>query len=187
MKKHHFQQNQYHWQDLLSILTLETASLAATDRAWVSAGLRRIAALQERLHALFVQAGGPGICSACQGHCCDCGKNHLTLVNLLGFLIEHRSPPEPDYAGPCPFLGPDGCMLRPPDRPFNCVTFLCEEIESRLESEEKDLFYALEKELRTAYEEFDSRFAGSTLRGIFIRAERLNGRPFLGRPSAAER
>jgi hypothetical protein len=64
------------------------------------------------------------------------------------------------------------------------VTFLCEEVEDRLDSSSRESFYHHERQLRRLYAEFDRRYAGSGLCGIFIRAESLAGRPFLEAPKA---
>jgi hypothetical protein len=59
------------------------------------------------------------------------------------------------------------------------VTFICEQVLDSLGSEGSGRFQCLEQELRSLYLAFDDRYAGSSLRGLFIRAERLDGRPFL--------
>jgi hypothetical protein len=65
--------------------------------------------------------------------------------------------------------------LEPAGRPFNCITFICDGIEDRLDAAGREGFYTRERELRGLYEEFDARYAGSSLRGILIRASRLRG------------
>jgi len=64
------------------------------------------------------------------------------------------------------------------------VTFLCEAVEDRLDPSSREAFYQHERQLRRLYAEFDRRYAGSGLCGIFIRAESLAGRPFLEAPKA---
>jgi hypothetical protein len=170
------------WHRTLSRLKEEFHRLPETERDWIGGRLASISLLQEALHELFLQAQGPRLCAECLGACCDGGKNHLTLVNLLGFLIEGEDPPELRFEQPCPLLGEAGCVLPLPRRPFNCVTFLCEAVEAGLSPEKKAQFYVLERQLRVLYEEFDRRYSGSSLRGLLIRAERLGDRPFLQRP-----
>ncbi len=160
----------------------ELGRLAPAERLWMEEHLKQVQQLQGDIHAFFDKAQGGGVCAGCHGACCEKGRHHLTLVNLLGFLVAGQSPPEPDFSLTCPFLGPKGCRLEPARRPFNCVTFNCEAIEERLCEEDRSTFYRLEKELRALYQKFDSRYAGSSLRGLLIRAERLAGRPFLQRP-----
>jgi hypothetical protein len=163
------------WERIVDGLGEEVLRLPPAERAWIAARLERIGRLQEELHALYLQADGPGACSRCGGSCCDRGRHHPTLVNLLRYLLAGRQTPRPDFTRPCPFLGDSGCLLEPSGRPFNCVTFICDDIEDRLDTAGREGFYARERELRGLYEEFDARFAGSSLRGILIRAFRLRG------------
>lgn len=170
------------WQSILTRLRHETRALSPDERDWIALRLVRIAEIQERMHQFFLSAGGARTCGECLGECCDRGKNHPTLANLLPYLLEGTNPPEPDFSRPCPYLGEGGCRFEPGRRPFTCVTFLCDEVEARLTPEERLAFYALEKELRRIYLDFDGRYAGSSQRGILIRAERLGDLPFLAPP-----
>jgi len=130
----------------------------------------------------FRGRGGDELCRDCGGACCEKGKNHMTLVNF--FACHYAgSVPEPDFTLTCPFLSEKGCRISPPHRPFNCVTFICDRIEENLPTEKREEFYSHEKKLRTIYEEFDLRYAASSLRGILIRAARLGERPLLAPPA----
>lgn len=170
------------WQQTLARVRGELEQLPVAERAWLQARLGRIEALQEELHARFLAAGGAGLCRDCSGACCACGRNHLTLGNLLALLLAGEEPPVPDWTAPCPWLAADGCRLAPGRRPFNCISFLCEAVEERLGPESRDAFYALERELRQGYAELAERYAGAGLQGLLLRAERLGRRGFLGRP-----
>ena len=172
------------WRQLVDRLEAEYARLAPAERGWLADRLAQVADCQERLHAFFLQAGGAQLCRDCAGDCCGCGKNHLTLVNLLGYLAAGEALPEPEFSRTCPFLTDSGCRHEVGRRPFNCVTFLCEKVEGRLEPASREAFYRRERQLRRLYAEFDRRYAGSSLRGIFIRSESLAGRPFLDAPRA---
>jgi hypothetical protein len=173
------QHNEQLWRHCLAAVDREYLALDFRERAWIVERLRRIAVLQQQLNELFVAAGGPAACSRCLGACCERGKNHFTLVNLLAFLSAGQRPPVPDFRRTCPFLGDRGCVLDAARRPFNCVTFICEQVLDPLGSEGSGRFQRLEQELRSLYLAFDERYAGSSLRGLLIRAERLDGRPFL--------
>ena len=177
------------WHAIMTRLTSELSALPPGERAWMAAELAGIARLQADLHRDVRATGGETVCAGCVEVCCDRGKNHLTLVNALFELLEGRIPPF-DAAAPCPQLGPAGCLLPPEHRPFNCITFNCEAVENRLSAEARVRFYAIEKELRRRYLRFDRRYAGSSLRGLLIRASRLGPTPFLSRldrsPTAAE-
>jgi hypothetical protein len=174
---------QQQWGAIVAGLSAEVARLPALERRWMTARLARIGRLQRRLHRLFLMADGPELCRRCQGGCCDCGRNHLTLVNLLPFLLAEQAPPAADFSRICPFVGAQGCLLEPSRRPYNCVIFLCDTVDSALSAGQRQLFSALERRLRTLYLEFDQRYAGSSLRGIFIRHQTLCGAPFLCPPA----
>jgi hypothetical protein len=167
------------WHRTVTGLRSELAGISPEERNWITARLGEVVRLQERLHALFLGADGEQMCRSCRGLCCERGRNHPTLVNLLGYLLEERDPPAPDFTLTCPFLGPRGCRIEIGRRPFNCVTFVCEGVEQRLDEAGRESFYALEKELRREYETFAKRFAGAGLRGLLIRAERLGDGPLL--------
>jgi len=172
------------WRRLIACLYDEFSRLEPAEKAWLETKLAQVADCQRQLHDYFLQAGGSQLCQDCAGDCCGCGKNHLTLINLLGYLVVGETVPEPEFFRPCPFLGDAGCRHDVERRPFNCVTFLCEEVEERLDPSKRASFYHYERQLRQLYAEFDRRYAGSGLCGIFIRAESLAGRSFLGNPKA---
>jgi hypothetical protein len=174
---------QQQWGAILTGLSGEVALLAKDERLWMTSRLARIGRLQRRLHRLFLAAGGLELCRRCQGDCCGCGRNHMTLINLLPFVLADEAPPAMDFSRTCPYSGDSGCLLEPSRRPFNCVIFLCEEVEAALSSAQRHLFLALEGRLRDLYLEFDHRYAGSSLRGLFIRNQTLGGAPFLSPPA----
>lgn len=169
------------WQQTLAAVRTDLAALPPGERAWLEQHLAALGVLQERLHGLFLAAGGPDLCRACDGACCGCGRNHLTLGNLLALLLQGLEPPAPDWAAPCPWLGPAGCRLSVAWRPFNCVSFVCEAVEERLGAAGCAAFYALERELRRSYEELADRYAGAGRQGLLLRSERLGGKGFLAR------
>lgn len=168
------------WQTIVTRLSAEIADLPPEERAWITAELAGIARLQGDLHRDVRACGGEAICAICVDNCCDRGKNHLTLVTALFALLDGGTPPF-DATAPCPQLGPAGCLLVPEQRPFNCITFNCEAVESRLPEAAKRRIAAIERELRRRYLRFDRRYAGSSLRGLLIRAARLGPTPFLSR------
>jgi len=169
------------WRQTLARVRRELSQLPGTEKRWLQENLAHIQALQRQIHSYFQAADGDRLCAACSGACCEKGRHHLTLVNLLGFLLADEAPPQPDFTSTCPFLGPTGCRLDIGRRPFNCITFNCELVENALSKKQQDEFYRLEQRLRTCYELFDQRYAGSSLRGLLIRAERLGGGSFLAR------
>jgi len=163
---------QYPWQDILAHLTAGLAALPAAERDWLWKRVARIEALQRQLHAFFLQAGGAAICRDCRGACCARGLHHLTLPNLLSYLLRREVPPRPDFAATCPLLGETGCLWPPERRPFNCVTFFCEQVEDNLDGQGRRRFYDLEGDLRCCYREIAGRYPAAGLRGIWIALER---------------
>ena len=170
------------WRRTLAAVRDELNGLQPAERNWLAEHLQALGALQERLQALFVAAGGPTLCRDCDGACCGCGRNHLTLGNLLAILLAGGEPPVPAWSAPCPWLGAGGCRLDVAQRPFNCVSFICEAVEARLSGQERDSFYALERELRLGYEELARRYLGAGRQGLLLRAERIGAQGFLTRP-----
>lgn len=170
------------WSELLDRLRAEVQALPSGERRWIAQRLSAITLVQEELHACAANAGSETVCAGCVEVCCDRGKHHTTLVNLLFYLIEGQAPPVADFNRPCPQLSPAGCLYSPGRRPFNCVTFNCAAVEDRMPVAARERFYTLEPALRALYESFDQRYAGSSLRGLLIRAERLGSRPLLSRP-----
>ncbi len=169
------------WRRSLQRIRNELVEMSTDERLWLKENLLQIQQLQRRIHRFFESVDGDRHCAVCHGACCEKGRHHLTLVNLLGFLIVEEEPPTPDFSATCPFLGAQGCRLDIGRRPFNCVTFNCDTIENALDEAGRTSFYQLEAELRRRYEHFDQRYAGSSLRGLLIRAESLGEGSFLQR------
>lgn len=169
------------WRQLVSALSLEVGGISVAERAWMKEGLAEIARIQEAIHALFEKGGGKSDCRSCGGACCDRGKYYPTLVNILPYLLEGERAPEPDFSSPCPFLHRQSCLLPPPRRPFICITFFCAPTLEGLSAGDRNRYLALEKDLRSLYEVFDGRYAGSSPGGFLNRGAALGDRPLLGR------
>ena len=170
--------NDERWRQIVAALQKELMQLRPDEISWIEQRLDNVHLLQRRLHQLFIAADGAEHCSNCAGQCCELGHNHMTLVNVISCLLNGDLPPV-NFSNSCPFLAHDGCSLAVEHRPFNCVTFICDRVEDALGSERQQQFYALEAELRTLYTAFDERYLGSSMRGILIRSQRINGAPFL--------
>ncbi len=170
------------WPALLTGLRGELAALDDVARLWLARQVDEIAALQAELDDLSRSAGGPAICAACDDNCCGCGRHHLTLTNLLAYLLDGEEPPAPDFNCTCPFLGDTGCRLPVARRPYNCITFFCEALEERLDREERELLCCLDRQLRRVYQRIAERFPAATLRGFWIALERAGGGHLLSSP-----
>lgn len=103
----------------------------------------------------------------------------MTLANLLCYLQKGEQPPAADFSRTCPFLGDQGCLLVIESRPYNCISFVCDMIETSLTSPEVVDFYSLEQQLRAIYQEFAERYVGAGMTGLLIQSERLLGQAFL--------
>lgn len=160
------------FENLLPRLRTELAGLGDTERHWLVNRITEIATVQYELDALFHEAAGPALCAGCSGACCDCGRHHLTLTNLLGYLLADEEPPHPDFSRSCPFLGEQGCRLPPTRRPYNCITFFCEELDAQLDPCQRSRLGELDRRLRTAYQAIVERYPAASLRGLWIALER---------------
>lgn len=169
------------WPLLVQRVREEVSTLSNEDRAWLSERIASIEELQLSLDKLFSWAGGFSACAACDGSCCACGKHHLTLTNLLAYLLAEETPPTPAFDSPCPFLGCEGCLLPVARRPYNCITFFCEVLEDRLDDQEKKQLRALDHQLRREYQRVEERYPAASLRGLWIAMERIGEGPLLQR------
>lgn len=165
------------WSTILQRINSEIETLDDVERGWLNERLAAIASLQIALDELFSKAGGNYACAGCEGACCGCGRHHITLTNLLGYLLAGEIPPTPDFSRTCPFLGEQGCCLPVARRPYNCITFFCETLEDRLDADQCAQLRALDRQLRSEYQRVADRYPAASLRGIWIALERIgNGR-----------
>jgi hypothetical protein len=166
------------WAATLARTRRELAELPAGEHGWLAAQVARIGARQTELDGLFREIDGPALCADCLGGCCQ-ARHHVTLTNLLGCLLAGQEPPAPDFAPGCPMLGAQGCRLPAAHRPFNCVIFLCDEVDRHLTQAQRDRFATIEAELRRSYHEVAERCPGASLRGLLIAAARVGENPLL--------
>ncbi len=174
--------HQPNWSALLQSISLEVASLGNDERAWLKQRLAAIAALQVELDELFCKAGGLTACRDCDGACCGCGRHHVTLTNLLAYLLEDETPPAPDFSRTCPFLAERGCLLTVDRRPYNCITFFCETLEEQLDADDCKALRSLDQRLRNQYQRIAARYPAASLRGLWIALQRLGDGALLSTP-----
>ena len=161
------------WPGLLEKLRDELGALDASDRQWLRHRLESIAAIQLDLDNLFQAAGGSQACAECDGACCGCGRHHLTLANLLAYLLRDEAPPVPDLSKTCPYLAESGCLLPVDRRPYNCITFFCEQLEVNLSAADRQQLRLLDRQLRQEYLCLAERYPAASLRGLWIALERI--------------
>ncbi len=146
----------------------------------------RVRACKEEMHAIVDVVGGAGICAGCGGECCRTGKYHVTVVDLLTYLVDCRELFTPRFGlNACPYVGDRGCLMEPAYRPFNCITFNCDRVERLLPAAESTRLGSLEGELRSLYRTFEELFGTRLMGGVLMNAERSrrNASPFPGTTS----
>lgn len=161
------------WPALLHRVTRDLSTLSAAELFWLNERLGAIETLQVALDDLFCKANGLASCSGCDGACCGCGRHHLTMTNLLAYLLKGEQPPTPDFDRTCPFLGERGCLLAVGRRPYNCITFFCDSLEEQLNEMEREQLRILDCQLRSEYQSIAERYPAASLRGLWIALERV--------------
>lgn len=169
------------WDQIVSEVRQQYQTLGQDEKNWLRPRLHDIADLQQQLNSLFVAAAGEQHCAHCAGGCCGSGHHHVTLVNLLQYVSRQEQPPVPDFRRSCPFLGHQGCLLPVDRRPYNCISFICDIVESSLDVEQVKEFYQLEARLRQMYLAVARRYQGAAMTGLLLQYSRLHGRSFFHR------
>ena len=157
------------WRLAVTAVTVEFQSLTSSRLSEVRTAVEALVALKLAMHAVAEMVDCAEICSGCGGECCSRGKYHFSVIDLIVFLSTGRELFEPDFAnGMCPYLGGNGCLMPAAFRPFTCITFNCERIESSLQPLDREFFYAAEKKLRLSYKQLQEIFADSRMRGALM-------------------
>jgi len=169
------------WEQALACCRAELYSLPQSEVDWLKDRLKLIARLQGELDRLFRTANGPACCTSCAERCCSCGRHHFTLTNLLGFLLQGKTPLRPDFRRACPFGGTAGCDLDVAFRPYNCVSFVCDQVEAGMDGAARSAFYRIEQQLRGVYQAIADRYPAASLQGLLIAMERTGDKPLLQR------
>ncbi len=167
------------WDLAVDALVTEHAALPHSRKGVVAGLVEAVKGVKEALHGIAEGVSVAEICAACGGECCLSGRFHVTVVDILVYLAEGRELFTPGFGqGRCPYLGARGCLMAPPYRPFNCVTFNCERVESLLEPPAKERSVSLERELRALYGRFEGEFGNRFMGGLLQNYERdvLQGR-----------
>lgn len=148
--------------------------------------LQAVRELKRDIHQYAAAIDGSAICAECGGQCCATGKHHFTVVDLLVSLTEEKAVVVPRFSsGSCPFLGGEGCLMEPEFRPYNCVTFNCDRIDSLLPPFEREAFMNAERKLRSTYRAMEEFFGNTFMQGLIITCERdllRDRKPVLGLP-----
>jgi hypothetical protein len=161
------------WDQGVAALGKEYAMLSPSLKAHLDQCAAAVKSCKENLHKIVRGVRAADICAQCFGECCKGGKNHVTTVDLLVYLAEGKTIFTPAFEqGICPYLGEKGCIMEPDFRPFNCIAFICERIEGVLDTLERESFYAVERELRDLYNDYEQLFDNSFRYGLLSNYER---------------
>ena len=109
------------------------------------------------------------LCERCNGICCRYGKHHFTVVELIVYLVSEYELFTPSFENPvCPYIGDTGCLMEPALRPFNCIIFICEDLDNRLDEASRAELSAIEKKLRQLYLQIDQLLGNRFGNGLLI-------------------
>ena len=106
--------------------------------------------LKGELLGLTLDKGGAEICCNCGGICCNNGKFHISVLDLMAFFHTSTEPPAPDFGKSplCPYGFSEGCSMMPRFRPVTCVIFNCELVDSLIEGDNLKRLHGCEKKIR---------------------------------------
>ena len=171
------------WDKGVALVRKEYEALSPSLKTHLNKCAAAVKLCKQTLYQLGERVRGVGICAQCGGECCKRGKNHVTTIDLLIYFGEGKEVFTPAFEqGICPYLGEEGCIMEPEYRPFNCIIFICELIEGLLGPQERERFYAVERELRAHYDDFERLFDNVFRYGLLSDYERslaCNGAPIL--------
>ena len=132
-----------------------------------------IMVLKDEHQKLVARYSPDGLCERCNGICCRYGKHHFTAVELIVYLVSERELFTPSFENPvCPYIGDTGCLMAPELRPFNCIIFICEDLDNRLDESSRAELSAIEKKLRQLYLRIDQLLGNRFGNGLLISYQR---------------
>ena len=133
-------------------------------------------AIRQQKLEMYSLAGGSAVvatCADCGGLCCEKGKYHFSVIDLLMYLSTGKELFTPSFREtPCPFLGEEGCLMAPAYRPFTCITFHCERLELLLSSTDLERICLLERGLRDLCRQMEELFGTRLMQGLLLRYAR---------------
>ena len=143
------------FQEGIGIVVGLYSSLSADFRTELDALIEGMAADKAEMARIVCNAGSPLICSECLGQCCLNGKYRLTVLDAISVISTGVELPKPDFRQKplCPYSGPGGCLMGPETRPLDCILFICDRLDSRIDDAGKTGLETLEQKLRGAVAE----------------------------------
>lgn len=158
------------WKAATRQVQKEYLSLSGPVRIELDDVLNRIAELKSGIAAF---ASADEECEKCGGICCRFGKHHFTVIDLLGYLHAETELFSPDFDNQiCPYHAGAGCMMPPALRPYNCIIFVCEEVESRLDADVLSRLRVMEIRLKEHYSRIETLMENRFENGLLITYER---------------
>lgn len=158
------------WQAATEQIQKEYLSLPGLVRVELDEALSGIAELKNDITAL---ASADAVCEKCGGICCRFGKHHFTAVDLLGYLHAETGLFSPDFANQvCPYHQDAGCLMPPALRPYNCIIFICDEVECRLAADVLHRLRGMEINLKELYCRVEKLLGNRFENGLLITYER---------------
>jgi hypothetical protein len=162
------------WDIAVDLATREFSELDSILLATVDEIIQEVLSVKSEITSIFDGLNGGEICRLCHGECCQTGCYHFTAVDLLAYLSTGRKLFAPRFDnGACPFLGDAGCLMEPSYRPYNCVTFVCERVDSGMDSDVRSRFSELSLELIGLYQKLERLFANRFVYGILNNGARF--------------
>jgi len=162
------------WEDAVRLAMAEYEVLSESVKDRVRRLGETIRQVKREIFSLANKSVIDKTCADCGGLCCETGKYHFSVVDLLMYLSTGMELFRPLFREtPCPYLGDAGCLMAPAYRPFTCITFHCERIESQLSSADLERIGALERGLRDSCRELDGLFGQRMMQGLLLRYTRL--------------
>lgn len=158
------------WKAATEQVQKEYLALPGQVRIELDKTLKSIAELKSAIAAL---ASADAECEKCGGICCRFGKHHFTVVDLLGYLNAEAELFLPDFANQvCPYHQGFGCLMSAALRPYNCIIFICEEVESRLDASVLHRLRSMEISLKGLYCRIAELLGNRFENGLLITYER---------------
>ena len=162
------------WSAAVERIKVDYDALPLAHKQRVAELAAEVRTLKSRHQAAVSSAAAERLCADCRGLCCRFGKHHFTVIELIGFLSLRRELFTPDFDNPvCPYHGCSGCLMEPSLRPFNCIIFICDQLENRLDEQVREELAAIESRLRQIYKTFDQLLGNRFASGLLITYQRV--------------
>lgn len=137
------------WDQGLRLINKMLAGLPTVKRQQLSEVLASYRQVKEELAAVVLSIDSEAVCRECRGQCCLNGKYRINVLDLISHCDAGISV-SPDFAQKpfCPYGTVQGCLMEAGCRPFDCVIFICDELDCRLPDSARSTLKISEKKLR---------------------------------------